>query len=741
MGGRHTMMNLPLLLEDSSRACWTSSRRSRSCTEPVAADELPGRAAELDAVARLLSGRRSGIGWHGIGWHGPAGIGRSALLVHAIRTAAGHRVVMVNGTPAEQGLPLAGVHQVVYALRDQLTLLPARPRAALAQLLHGVGDLATSSALLTLIEAVSADRPLLIAVDDLDRLDRASTDVLGFVLRRCGELDVSVVATARSPQDWPIRWTELGPLSELDARRLLPGLEPAVQRRVVVAAGGLPLALVEYGAMAGPVVSDRLAAMFTELTRDVAPAAGLAAAFGLQPADATCAAVLRHPLGRAAIVHAAWDTVHAELWEQAGTTTEDAGLAATAWTRAADLSRTEHDRARRRGRAASLAWQAGRLDDAVRLGGPARPAYLAHRGGDLAGLADTPHEAGLTLLTGRNRPPEASPTGRLFTVAAEAVRCGLAADDRDDLLASVRGGQPRLHSMLAAVTLAVDRLDAGAPAEAESWARQSIELAETEEYRALAGLGRAVLAVSAAIRGQGQRSLELSDAVLRQGCTGTAADLARHARLLTALGRGDLHQAYAQASQISTGGLLAGRVLVDVVLACVHTGRVDEARARIGAAPPDRRLAATAVVEHDARAWFEAELDRPDAGRRPVELARIRLLYGEWLRRRTRDVAATRHQICLALDVLERAGAQPWADRARQELRATGLSQFGAVERPAELTEQEHLIAGLAAAGLTNKQIAARLVLSPRTVGAHLYKVFPKLGISSRGELVAALAT
>src|SRR5262249_3359545 len=81
-----------------------------------------------------------------------------------------------------------------------------------------------------------------------------------------------------------------------------------------------------------------------------------------------------------------------------------------------------------------------------------------------------------------------------------------------------------------------------------------------------------------------------------------------------------------------------------------------------------------------------------------------------------------------------------WAERARQELRATGETSrepdAGAVE---QLTPQELEIATLAAAGLTNREIGQRLYLSHRTVGSHLYHVFPKLGITSRSELAAAL--
>ncbi|MFE2417008.1 helix-turn-helix transcriptional regulator [Streptomyces hokutonensis] len=98
-------------------------------------------------------------------------------------------------------------------------------------------------------------------------------------------------------------------------------------------------------------------------------------------------------------------------------------------------------------------------------------------------------------------------------------------------------------------------------------------------------------------------------------------------------------------------------------------------------------------------------------------------------------------QLADALDTFERLGARPWTARAGNELRATGLSVGASgVTGPASLTPQQGEIALLAAAGLTNKQIAERLFLSPRTVAAHLRRLFPKLGAASRAALRDALA-
>ena len=80
----------------------------------------------------------------------------------------------------------------------------------------------------------------------------------------------------------------------------------------------------------------------------------------------------------------------------------------------------------------------------------------------------------------------------------------------------------------------------------------------------------------------------------------------------------------------------------------------------------------------------------------------------------------------------------PWAERARRELAATGESARRGMDR-AHLTPQELQIAQLAAQGLSNREIAQRLFLSPRTVSTHLYRIYPKIGVNSRTELGRAL--
>ncbi len=177
-----------------------------------------------------------------------------------------------------------------------------------------------------------------------------------------------------------------------------------------------------------------------------------------------------------------------------------------------------------------------------------------------------------------------------------------------------------------------------------------------------------------------------------------------------------------------------------------------------------RRCRALTAPEDEAEPHFLAALELHEASAKPWEAARTRLLYGEWLRRAHRPSQA-RAQLGAALTAFEHLAADPWADRARAELRAAGaptapkapsaLSAPSALLAPsapsgqagpsagqarallASLTSQELHIVRLAAEGGSNRDIAAQLFLSPRTVGYHLYKAYPKLGVTSRGQLAA----
>ncbi len=181
--------------------------------------------------------------------------------------------------------------------------------------------------------------------------------------------------------------------------------------------------------------------------------------------------------------------------------------------------------------------------------------------------------------------------------------------------------------------------------------------------------------------------------------------------------------------------------------AALHAGRAAEARDIITALEADARATTSATLHRHlsyARAVLAADDDaeqlyqqalRGDLVRWPWLRARIELAYGSWLRR-GRRIAQSRTYLRSAQAALDMIGARSWAARARAELRAAGeRSVQAAPAAVSELSAQELQIARLAAQGLSNKEIGQRLYLSPRTVGSHLYRIFPKLGITSRAQL------
>jgi DNA-binding CsgD family transcriptional regulator len=274
-------------------------------------------------------------------------------------------------------------------------------------------------------------------------------------------------------------------------------------------------------------------------------------------------------------------------------------------------------------------------------------------------------------------------------------------------------------------------------------------------------MAREHLAMIAAARGDDELVRRLCGEMLQWAVPRgiTLARMAVHrAGSLAALGRGDFEEAYREAALISPPGVLASHVphalwaVMDLAEAAVRTGRQQEAAAHVEAAQDARiaeissRLAllvsASAALAAPAEAagrLFEQALDIPGAERWPFEFARVQLAFGEHLRR-ARAPGDARALLSAALAAFRALGARPWAVRADNELRAARLIPVRTEGHGyLALTAQENQIAALAAAGLTNKQIGQRMYLSPRTVGSHLYRLFPKLGVSSRAGLRDAL--
>jgi DNA-binding CsgD family transcriptional regulator len=188
-----------------------------------------------------------------------------------------------------------------------------------------------------------------------------------------------------------------------------------------------------------------------------------------------------------------------------------------------------------------------------------------------------------------------------------------------------------------------------------------------------------------------------------------------------------------------------------VIESAVRAGRDDEGRRLLGQLETLATRTPSPLVhiglrygrallakESEARGLYEIALEAEPQW--PFDRARLQMSYGSWLRRQRR-ITESRPHLRESHDTFVSLGLQPWADRARAELRASGerTPEPGNMVKQA-LSPQELRIAQLAAEGLSNREIADRLFLSHRTVDAHLYRVYPKLGIVSRSELAEALA-
>jgi ATP/maltotriose-dependent transcriptional regulator MalT len=275
-----------------------------------------------------------------------------------------------------------------------------------------------------------------------------------------------------------------------------------------------------------------------------------------------------------------------------------------------------------------------------------------------------------------------------------------------------------------------------------------------------------VHSVVLALRGQASESLAMAAEAERAAGGRRLGDLlacVQMARGYALLNLGEYGQAYDELRRVFDPGDPAFHstkrfhAVMYLAEAAVHAGHVDEARdviaklAADAAVTPSPTLhlhlsyaAAVLAPDEEAEDLFAAAL-RADLVRWPWLRARIGLACGSWLRRQRRGAQALQ-PLRSALTTFDIVGAAGWAEQARAELRASGEragAQAPAQHRPAAhamlsaLSAQELQIARLAAEGLSNRAIGERLYLSPRTVGSHLYRIFPKLDVTSRTQLAA----
>jgi DNA-binding CsgD family transcriptional regulator len=318
------------------------------------------------------------------------------------------------------------------------------------------------------------------------------------------------------------------------------------------------------------------------------------------------------------------------------------------------------------------------------------------------------------------------------------------------------GHLPRLLTLYSGMAARIGDWDVAIPA-AEEAKRLAQELGEPQWEAA----AETVVSMVAAMRGD-EQTAELmaarAEAVAEPVGANITMAFAQFGKVLAALAGGRHADAYAYANRLFDPAdsayhpVISSWLIADLAEAARHIDRLEEARARVAqvqAGAGERPGTWIAIGLRHARALLaepEEAGDRfeealaTDLARWPFQRARIQLAYGQWLRRRRR-VADSRAVLRAARDSFDALGCAPWSEQARRELRASGeRSLRRRPEARDQLTAQELQIAQLAAEGLSNREIGRRLYLSHRTISTHLYRTFPKLGITSRAELGAALA-
>jgi DNA-binding CsgD family transcriptional regulator len=301
---------------------------------------------------------------------------------------------------------------------------------------------------------------------------------------------------------------------------------------------------------------------------------------------------------------------------------------------------------------------------------------------------------------------------------------------------------------------AVSEFSTGDWAAAAAGSAEALDLARATGQAALAGLPLAWLTLLAAFRGDREKytaylaELEHPTRPRDQGLT----SVVRHDVILWAKGVASAATPATALHHLEqmTHGVVQRMAAMDRLEAAVRASDPQLARTWADelAAFADASGApwAAAAAAHgyallsdgaDAQSLYELALERHDRSAHKAERARTQLAFGEFLRRSRRRVDARTH-LRAALQTFDDLGAAPWAERARQELRASGeTARKRDPSTAASLTPQELQVARLVRQGLSNRDAAAQLFLSPRTIDFHLRNVFAKVGVTSRTGLIA----
>ncbi|MFB7724827.1 LuxR C-terminal-related transcriptional regulator [Nocardia sp. NPDC056100] len=398
---------------------------------------------------------------------------------------------------------------------------------------------------------------------------------------------------------------------------------------------------------------------------------------------------------------------------------------------------------------------------ALRLPDGERAAFLAAMDGPLA-LHTDELSTGITIVRATVAAGHSTEDPALMLAATgQAMLIGDLEDARtlaNRMLDSAQSRGMISRFPTAALLATASELMLGRLHEAESMAAQAQRVARDIGQGGNIATGETYLALIAGFRGDEQRCHELMashrsfgqdnfiDHVHHEWAL-SLLDLA-HGRYEPALDRLDaLHRV---PNRIRGHWLHLLRDLVEAAVrarqperAAAAMAEIEHWTAALGSPFADAiALRSRALLDGNGEAYATALKIQASEGLR-YDQARTALLYGEWLRRE-RSIGEARTQLRTAAETFDRLGALPWAAHARTELRAAGDASpqlaTPMIEAVAALTPQELQVVRLAATGATNKEIGAKLFISPKTVGHHLYRAFPKLGVANRVELARLAA-
>lgn len=699
---------------------------------------------------------------------GETGIGKTRLLEWAGDTARdlGYRLLAGGAAPGESGLRYAGLHRLLLPLFEEALDAAGPPRSApVWRHLFGSrpAPVPQQLAVLNAVRAALADaaraRPILLLIDDLPRVDPASLEVLSRLARRLSGVPVGLLATSseREAREGPFADLDrlrVGRVSRSDAEQMVTDAAPALSARdrVLIAeqADGNPLAVAELTRAV--------------LERPQTPWLAIVAPRSERLDEQLRAVVARaHDSLRAgAPIVAARQSIEAAVTAQGrGRRADDPELTAAleAWLLLCWLD----------GRAEAWAPLRRALD---RLD-PGPPAFLQALVDAFTGSPGAPAIPG-TAAPGAPAPvaeriraalvalAESGDPARVALLTTAAMHFDLFPLCRPSgrrVIDAGRDAPPTPAYLGALAQLCFDDIASGHWREAQAFADEGAEASGASRATVSPEVFACAQALLSVLQGDGDgaaRRLGEVDAAARRLDSLALERFAHQIRALAAAARGGWEEAYREAAGVAVPGSFPPHapqalwVAYDLVEAAVRTGRLAEARRHQTAmaaeahrsSSPRLRLLAEAAggLVAEPAGWveaFERALATEGSEEWPFERARVLLAYGCRLRQLRHPIDA-RDTLHLALAIFERLGAGPWVALTRSELRLAH-ERGPAGSAAAALTPQELAVAELAASGYTNKQIAGRLFLSPRTVSGHLYRVFPKLGITSRSALRDAL--